>query len=89
MCSIDCPIKKSTQKTELIFLEIELLLDTRATICTLNTQTWNAIKMYLSATQYELKQDVDTNLKTANSQLLPTETMLSLHSSHLETTMQH
>ena len=66
-------IKKPTQKTELNFLGIEILLDTDATICILITQTRNAIKAYLSPSKDELKEDVDTNLRTAKSQLLPTE----------------
>ena len=64
---LNIPSKKPTEKAELIFLEIEFLQDTGATSCILITQTWNAIKIYLAPSEYELKQDVDTKLRTANS----------------------
>ena len=48
-------------------------MDTSATICILNTETWNAIKTYLSPSKYELKQGVHTKLTTAISLFLPTE----------------
>ena len=63
------PIKTPTQETEPNFLEIEFLSDTGATICILNTQTWNAMKIDLSPSLYEPKQDVDTKLGTAKSQV--------------------
>ena len=75
---LNIPLKKPTQKTEPNFLRIEILLDTGATICISNSQTWNAIKTYLSPCKYELRKDVDTKLGTVNSQLLPTEGIVKL-----------
>ena len=75
---LNIPIKKATQKTEPNFLEIEFLSDTCATVCILNTQTWRMIKTYLSSSKHEIKQDVDTKTKTANSQLQPTESCVKL-----------
>ena len=40
--------------------------------------TWNAMKTYLSPYKNELKQNVDTKLKTANSQLLRSKSIVKL-----------
>ena len=70
------PLKKPTQKIELNFLKIEFLLDTGATICILTTQTWIATETYLTPFKYELKQDVVTESRTTNTQLLPAECLI-------------
>ena len=48
-------------------------MDTIATICIFNTETWNARKTFLSPSKYELKQGVHTKLTATNSLFLPTE----------------
>ena len=72
--SVKCPIKQANTKpsTE-FFSEIGLFLDTGANKCILINQACNAIATYLSPLKYELRQDVDTRLRTAKSQLLPNE----------------
>ena len=72
------PLKKPTQKSEPFSFEIEFPWDTDATIWILNTQTWNAMKAYPSPSEYELKQDVDTKVRTASSQILPIEGIFKL-----------
>ena len=39
----------------------------------LNTQTWNAIKIYIPRSKYDLKQDADSKIGPANSQRLSTK----------------
>ena len=75
---LNIPSRKPTQNTETKFFEIEFLLQTGANICILYTQIWTSIKTYLSPSKHELKQDVDTKLRTASSQLLPPEGIVKL-----------
>ena len=75
---LNIPLTKFNQKFQPNFLDIELLLDTGAVICILNTQTWNATMTYHLPSRKELKQEVDATLGTAKNQLLPSEGKVKL-----------
>ena len=63
--SLKVPWKKSTKKLDPNFLEVEVLLNTGATISILNSPTWNAIKTHLHHPNYEEKKTLSN--KTTNS----------------------
>ena len=70
---LNAALKKPIQETELKFLENEFFLDPGAIVCFLITHIWNSIKTYLWPSKYDLRQEVDTKLRPANCQLIPTE----------------
>ena len=77
--TLNVKAKTSKLKPDPNFLEIEFLIDTGATICILNQTTWNAIKDLLHINEKNLDQTTNTQLRTANNDLLPTVGLLHFH----------